>query len=210
MTTDQPEDPAVAALVASLGLPLEELRRRPVASLPRALDNTPCGVVACEIGGLVAESMRRAIPDAQIGWTNGGGIRAGLPAGTVTWGDVLTALPFQNSVARMVVRGQSLRTALENGVGRLPSGAGRYPQLAGLRFALLAGAPPGSRVGAVEVEEGGRWVPLDPHRVYVVATNNFVRNGGDGYGMFREEALEAYDQGPGAEDVLVEYLRASR
>ena len=207
---DLPEDPDVAALVASLGAPLEELRRRPVAQLPGMLDNAPCGVSPCEIGTLVAQSLRRAIPDAQIGWMNGGGIRAGLPAGSVTWGDVLTSLPFQNTVARMVLRGHSIQAALEIGVARWPAVAGRFPQLAGLRFTLLQGAPAGSRVAAVEVEEGGQWRAIDPGRAYVVATNNFLRRGGDGFTMFRDEALEAYDQGPGVEEALVTWLIARR
>lgn len=210
LTADLPEDAPVAALVAALGLPLEELRRRPVARLPRALDNGPCGNAACEIGALVAESLRRAIPDARIGWMNAGGIRAGLPAGDVTWGDVLTTLPFQNTVSRMALRGHAIRAALENGVGRAPAMAGRFPQLSGLRFELRPGAPPGERVGMVEVRDGDSWRPLEPERAYVVATNNFLRNGGDGYAMFRDAALEAYDQGPGVEEALVEYLTALR
>ena len=206
LTADLPEDEAVRALVAGLALPLEELRRRPVARLDRALDNITCGDTACELGGIVAESMRRAFPDAQIGWMNGGGIRAGLPGGTITWGDVLTTLPFQNSVARMVVRGETLRQALENGLSRVPTPTGRYPQLSGLRFEPVPGAPAGQRVGAIEVREGDGWAPLDLGRAYVVATNSFVRRGGDGYAMFRDAALEAYDQGPEAEEALVNYL----
>ena len=58
----------------------------------------------------------------------------GLSAGSVTWGDVLTSLPFQNTVARMVLRGHSIQAALEIGVARWPAVAGRFPQLAGLRF----------------------------------------------------------------------------
>ena len=206
LTAELPEDGQVGALVAGLALPLEELRRRPVARLERPLDAIACGSSACELGGMIAHSMRAAIPDAQIGWMNGGGIRAGLPGGGITWGDVLTTLPFQNSVARMVVRGHTLREALENGLSRLPDQAGRYPQLWGLRFETVPGAP-GSRVGMVEVLEGERWMPLDPGRAYVVATNSFLRAGGDGYAMFRDGALEAYDQGPDAEDALVSWLQ---
>ena len=210
MTADLPEDPAMAALVAAFGLPLEEMRRRPVATLPAPLDNGPCGNTPCEIGTLVAESMRRAFPDAEIGWMNAGGIRAGLPGGQVTWGDVLTTLPFENTVSRMVLRGHVIAVALENGLGRLPNMAGRFPQLSRLRFGVAAGAPAGSRVRDVEVQIGGAWAPLEPDRAYVIATNSFLRAGGDGFAMFRDQALEAYDQGPGAEDALVEFLRASR
>jgi 5'-nucleotidase len=38
-------------------------------------------------------------------------------------------------------------------------------------------------------------------------TNNYVRNGGDGYKMFRD-GLNAYDYGPGLEVVLAEFMAA--
>ena len=75
-----------------------------------------------------------------------------------------------------------------------------------MRFETLPGAV-GSRVGLVEVREGDRWLELDPDRAYVVATNSFLRGGGDGYGMFRDGALEAYDQGPDADEALVSWLQ---
>ena len=60
----------------------------------------------------------------------------------------------------------------------------------------------------MEVQEGEDWVPIDPAKVYAVATNNFMRNGGDGYVALRDEATNAYDFGPGLEDVLADYLAA--
>ena len=47
-----------------------------------------------------------------------------------------------------------------------------------------------------------------PAEVYTVVTNNFVRNGGDGYAVLRDEATNAYDFGPGLDDVLADYLIA--
>ena len=49
-------------------------------------------------------------------------------------------------------------------------------------------------------------MPIDPAKVYTVATNNFMRDGGDGYAVLRDEATNAYDFGPGLEDVLADYL----
>ena len=206
LTADIPQDPQVAALVAELAAPLEEWRHRPVATLPHELPLARCRLEACELGELTAEAIRRAVPRAEIGWMNGGGMRAGLPGGTVTWGDVLTMLPFQNTVARMVLRGHVVKDALESGLSRLPDPDGRFPQLSGLRYRLVAEAPIGQRAQDVEVREGERWRPLEMERAYLVATNDFSRKGGDGYTMFRDQALEAYDAGPAVEDAMVEQL----
>jgi 5'-nucleotidase len=39
-------------------------------------------------------------------------------------------------------------------------------------------------------------------------TNNFVRNGGDGFKMFSTDGMNAYDFGPDLADVTAEYLAA--
>ena len=200
------EDAAVAALVAQLAAPLDALRRRVVARLPAALSNAACGSAPCEIGALVAEAMRLGV-EAEIGWQNGGGIRAGLPGGEVTMGDVLAALPFGNTTARMMLRGAALIEALENGLSRLPGRSGRFPQLSGLRFTADAARPVGRRVISAETRNAdGAWQPLDPERAYSVATNSFLRRGGDGYTVFAEAALEARDDGPALDDLLVRLI----
>ena len=38
--------------------------------------------------------------------------------------------------------------------------------------------------------EGGAWKPIDPAKTYLAATNNFVRQGGDGYKIFATERPE--------------------
>jgi 5'-nucleotidase/UDP-sugar diphosphatase len=206
LTASVAEDAAVAALVAQLAAPLDALRRRVVGRLPAALSNAACGSAPCEIGALVAEVMRAAA-GAEIGWQNGGGVRAGLPGGEVTMGDVLAALPFGNTTARMVLRGSAVLEALENGVGRLPERAGRFPQLAGLRFSADAARPAGRRIVLAEAREAdGSWRPLEPERAYSVATNSFLRRGGDGYSVFADAALEALDDGPALDDLLARAL----
>ena len=47
--------------------------------------------------------------------------------------------------------------------------------------------------------------PLDPAASYGVVSNNYVRNGGDGYDMFKT-AAKAYDYGPDLADVVAEFL----
>ena len=130
-------------------------------------------------GNLVAEAMRQGV-GAEIGLTNGGGIRGDrtYAAGTtLTRKDILTELPFGNTVVLMELAGVDLEAALENGVSRVEDYAGRFPQIAGMTLVYDPNASPGSRVAEIRV--GG--AALDPAAVYIVATNDYMAGGGDGY-----------------------------
>jgi 5'-nucleotidase len=50
--------------------------------------------------------------------------------------------------------------------------------------------------------------PIEMDKLYGVVSNNYVRNGGDGYKMFRD-AQNAYDFGPDLADVTAEFLAAN-
>ena len=116
-------------------------------------------------------------------------------------GEVLTVLPFQNTLSTFRISGATLVEALENGVSKITSGGGRFPQVAGMTFTVVLTAPSGARIRDVMV--GGE--PLDEDAMYLVASNNFMRGGGDGYSMLKD-AADAYDFGPDMADVVAEYL----
>jgi 5'-nucleotidase len=204
------EDARVAAMVADFARPLEETRRRPVGILPAAMGNAECRRGECLLGTLVAEAMLARAPGAEIAITNGGGLRAGLPGGQVTYGDVLTTLPFGNTVAVMGLRGADLVAALEAGLSRGAGTEGRFPQVAGLRLAWDPTAPPGSRLRQVEVAQAAGFAALDLGRIYRVATNDFMRRGGDGYVAFRDRALDPYDGGVLLEEAVAEFIASGR
>jgi 5'-nucleotidase len=86
-------------------------------------------------------------------------------------------------------------------------GAGRFPQVAGLRFTWRAEAPAGQRLLSVSVRtaEGG-YAPLEDQRLYTVVTNDFLRRGGDNYTVLRDRAIDPYDGGPNLEEVFEAWL----
>lgn len=199
------ENATVKARVAELSQPLEEIRSKVVAEAAEAIggDRAVCRSQECSMGSLIADAMLDRVKDQgiQVAIQNGGGIRASIDAGPVTMGEVLTVLPFQNTLSTFEVTGVVLLEALENGVSQIEDGAGRFPQVAGMTYAFDASQPAGSRISDVMV--GG--APLDPAKTYGVVSNNYVRNGGDGYKMFRD-AQNAYDFGPDLADVTAEYI----
>ncbi|MEX0303705.1 MAG: bifunctional UDP-sugar hydrolase/5'-nucleotidase [Leisingera sp.] len=207
------EDSATLGRIAELAQPLDEIRNKVVAETAASIKGgrSVCRVQECEMGNLVADAMLDRVRDqgVTIAIANSGGIRAGLDAGEVTMGEVLTILPFQNTLSTFEIKGEVLTEALENGVSQVEDIKGRFPQVAGMKFTWDASvAPNAGRVSQVMVAEGDGFVPLDPEKIYLVVTNNYVRNGGDGYGMFEGDDKNAYDYGPDLADVLAEYLAA--
>jgi len=201
------EDAAAVARIAELAGPLEEIRNRVVAQSAEAIDGDrgSCRAVECQMGNLIADAMLDRVADqgVTIAIQNGGGIRASIDAGEVTMGEVLTVLPFQNTLATFQMSGAGIIAALENGVSEVEEGAGRFPQVAGIRFVWDATAAPGSRVMEVTLADGSL---IDPNAVYGVVTNDYVRKGGDGYKMFKTDGMNAYDYGPGLEVVVADYM----
>lgn len=202
------EDEATVARVAELAVPLEEIRQRVVAETAASIegDRSECRAMECEMGNLIADAMLDRVADQgiQIAFQNSGGIRASIDAGEVTMGEVLTVLPFQNTLSTFQVTGAAMIAALENGASQHEDGSGRFPQVSGMSFTVDLSQEPGSRISDIMV--GG--AAIDPDAVYGVVSNNFVRNGGDGYSMF-EDAMNAYDFGPDLADVTAEFIAAN-
>lgn len=200
-------DEATAARIAEAAAPLDEIRNRVVAETSTEIVGAreQCRATECAMGNLIADAMLARVKDQgiDIAIQNGGGIRASIDAGEVTMGEVLTVLPFQNTLSTFQVTGATIVAALENGVSQHEEGAGRFPQVAGMSYVFDLAQEPGSRISDVMV--GG--APIDPEKVYGVVSNNYVRNGGDGYDMFKT-AMNAYDFGPDLADVTAEFMAA--
>ncbi|SPF77916.1 bifunctional metallophosphatase/5'-nucleotidase [Pseudoprimorskyibacter insulae] len=202
------EDEGTKARIAEAAAPLEEIRNRVVAETASEIVGVreECRAVECAMGNLIADAMLDRVKDQgiEIAIQNGGGIRASIDAGPVTMGEVLTVLPFQNTLSTFQVSGAVVVEALENGVSQMEEGAGRFPQVAGMTFTVDPSQPAGSRISDVMV--GG--APIDLAKTYGVVSNNYVRNGGDGFKMF-VNAENAYDFGPDLADVTAEFIAAN-
>ena len=181
-------DAAVLARIKELGAPIEALKAKEVSETTKAVDGSRdnCRARECEMGNLVSDAILDRVKGqgVQIVFQNGGGLRASIDQGVVTMGEVLTVLPFQNTLSTFEISGKDVVAALENGASQLEEGAGRFAQVAGLKYSFDKSAPVNSRISAVEVMEGGAWKPIDPAKTYLAATNNYVRQGGDGYKIF--------------------------
>jgi 5'-nucleotidase len=209
------EDPQVVARVKELAGPIQQAMSKVVAeaAAPIDADRVTCRSGECAMGDLVADAMldRASKQGVTIAITNGGGLRASISAGPVTAGDIVSVLPFQNTLSTFQLSGKDIVAALENGVSQVSDGAGRFPQVAGLRFSFDRTVGPNSgRIKSVEVQVGDGWQPIEADKPYLIASNNYMRAGGDGYAVLRDKARNAYDYGPDLAEVLTTYLQAHR
>lgn len=176
--------------------------------------------VAPEIGGVVGRSkvrlvrsyrtesslgdyvtdVMRAVSGAEVGITNAGGLRADLPEGSITKGDVLDALPFVNTLVVCEMTGAQIREVLEQGF-TLERG---MLQVSGLRARYDMSRPSGKRL--VELLLAGR--PAEDGRVYRVATNSFLAQGGDLYQTFLQ--TKQSETGKLISMVVMEFLEKQR
>jgi 5'-nucleotidase/UDP-sugar diphosphatase len=199
------EDATAKERIAELALPLDEIRNRVVAETAGVLtgDRAVCRQMECDMGNLIADAMLARVADQgiDIALQNSGGIRADIDAGEVTMGEVLTVLPFQNTLSTFQISGETLMAALENAVSQHEDGSGRFLQIAGMTMTVDLSMEAGSRISDVMI--GG--AALDMATTYGAVSNNFVRNGGDGFDMFLT-AENAYDFGPDLADVTAEYI----
>lgn len=168
------------------------------------------------LGDLIADIMKQ-VSGADAAITNGGGIRASIRKGKILKKDIYSVLPFDSYIVAIRLSGRLIREALEHGVSAVGQEEGRFPQVSGLAFTYSVSAPPGSRIREVFIN----CEVLDPDKDYIVATNDFMAAGGDGYKTFSravttsddEEAggkIVYNDSGSWLKDVVVDYIKKHR
>lgn len=206
-----PEDAATMAALEQFAKPLEAYTAMGLGSSEAAMDAATCRRAECLPGDLVTEAMLEAgkRQGAVAALTNGGSIRAGLPAGNLNMGDVLTAYPFPASLVVLTLSGTDLRQVLEYSLGRVggTKGTGRFLQVAGLRYAYDAARPEGARLTTVAIADAkGDFSPLSPQAAYRVAITSFMWGRGDGLD-FQGRARGMVDTGLVISDIVADYVR---
>lgn len=168
------------------------------------------------LGNLVLDLMQQGAKEtdgAVAAFSNGGGLRADIAAGDVTFGQALAVLPFGNTLFVMDLTGQDVIDLAETSVSKI-GGGGFLQQSKDLRIAYCASAvgcvapmKAGGRVTSVQIAG----VPVDPAKTYRLATNNFTGAGGDGYDMLKAACLRpgnyCRDTGVVLLDLLVKQLK---
>ncbi len=157
------------------------------------------------LGDLCADAYR-AMGEADVAFVNGGGVRAAIPAGDITFGQIIKVHPFGNEMCVVEATGLEIMDALEFSVSKLPGEFGGFLQVSGMKFVIdmnvessvktdekgfFVSVEGERRVKDLEVlQPDGSYAPIDPEKIYTVACHNYLlKQMGDGYTMFADNNL---------------------
>ena len=174
------------------------------------------------LGNLCADAYR-IVTGADIGYSNGGGIRADITTGDVTFNNLLSVFPYNNIVCVADVKGQIIKDMLELAMTNYPLEDGSFPHLSGVTFDMDASVPSSVKLDENQVfvsvdgeyrvrnikvmnKESGTYEPLDLNKNYTFASHNyFLLEYGGGMSMF-EKADSITDTGMLDIEVLEKYI----
>lgn len=182
------------------------------------------------IGNIVADAYR-TIAKTDIAFVNGGGIRADLPKGDITYGNIIKTHPFGNMLTSVKATGKQILDCLEHSVrytqnvgsenGKAVGENGGFQNVSGLKFTVDTSIPSSvetddkgmfvkvsgeRRVKDVMVLEGNKWEPLNPEKTYTVASHDYLLlSAGDGFTMFKGDEVLISKALPDYQ-VLITYL----
>ena len=216
-----PADPTVAALTAAIEAREEPIRQQVVGNTPVKLggptDNIWQDVRLGELnlGRALSDSYRFAT-GADIAAENAGGIRAQIPAGQISKGQVIDVLPFGNYLVTKAVSGadikKMLETSIEIGINNQiannkndnswPGNSGSYLQWSGITAAYDLTKPAGQRVYSAKVGAAD----LDPNRLYTIACNNYLATSSDYPGLQAAVVINEYSA---CDEAFISYLQTA-
>lgn len=173
-------DPEITDVIAPYVAETEREMARVVGQTAVAL--TRGGAGSSLMGNLITDAMRERF-DADFAFQNLGGVRADLPSGPITAGDVFSVLPFGNELVLVQMDGVMLRRVIESKL--TGSSSGLY--VSGVRMEYDLGRPDWDRIVTLEV----RGEPWDPERTYSAVLTNFLLEGNSGFDFLTTIAAEA-------------------
>ena len=223
------QDEKTAGFVAAIISQYDALLKKVVAHTdvdliindPTAVDDSgkPVRIIRTQetnLGDLCADGYR-VVTGADIGVVNGGGIRATLPAGDITYEQIIAVHPYGNKLCVVETTGQQILDLLECSVSRLPAENGGFQHVSGLTFEINANIPSpviwdeNAEFAGVEGERRVQNVlvagePIDPEKTYTLASHNYMlKDGGDGLNMFKGDKL-LQDETMLDNQVLITYI----
>jgi 2',3'-cyclic-nucleotide 2'-phosphodiesterase (5'-nucleotidase family) len=194
----------VASVIDSITKKQEPILSQVVASTPIALQGDRAFVRTGEtnLSRLITSAMLNET-GADVAITNGGGIRASIDAGPITKGEAITVLPFGNYIVTVKLTGKELKEAIEHGLPEMVDGKIQslacIAQVAGINVTYDPTAKAGSRV--VTITKDGK--AIKDTDTFIVAINDFMATGGDGYTVLAKPVVNEFSA---LDEALINYI----
>ena len=150
------------------------------------------------LGNLVADCFA-SFASTDMALINGGGIRSSIATGTITVGDCLNALPFDNYLVNLELSGASIKKVFAQ-VAHESEQAGGF----GGFLQVSRGVQVDYSQAEISVKFNGK--ELEDEKLYSVCTIDFLAAGGNGLGGFTE-AVEAHSTGKMTADVFMQFIQ---
>lgn len=221
-------DPVVDAYIESIEKEFEELGNRKIAVSEVDLithdkdGNRLVRNSETNFGDLIADAFLDH-SGADVAFFNGGGIRAEIKAGDITFNDLLSVMPYNNTIVTLEAPGSIIRDMLEMATSLYPEENGSFPHLGGVTFSLNTAVESSVvlddaesfvrvdgdyRVYDIKIfdKESGEYKPIDLDKIYKLAcTNYFALEYGSGMQML-EDATVINNDGTLDVEVFEKYL----
>jgi len=195
------QHPLLLPVLADYKDKVEGLLKEKIGKAADTFPNAMTRKAETAIGDLVTDAMKfyTKAQGVDFAINNGGGIRADLPAGDLTLKSIFTILPFDNSVTVVKLKGVDVQ-ALFDFIVTTP-GKGAFAQVSdGVSYTINLVT---NKVENVLI--GGK--PIDPAKIYTIATNSYMATGGDGYVAFKN-AVSTYETSVFQRDAVIAYVKA--
>ncbi|MBP3287476.1 MAG: bifunctional metallophosphatase/5'-nucleotidase [Prevotella sp.] len=154
-------------------------------------------------GDIVADAFRM-VTGSDISVLNSGSIRNEVKAGDLTYGDLLSMLPYDNYVIVAEVKGSTIIAMLEKLMSFLPKPDGQFPQVSGMRFTVDERE---HRVGDVQILNSNtqHYEPINPARTYTVATTKYCVTDGGLYNTLKGSKI-TWETKRTYNDIFIEFV----
>lgn len=181
---------------------------KPVGTTDGTVTRTDTYIKESSLGNLIADAMRSAdFGDgkgvADFAFMNPGGIRADLPTGDVTFGDLAKIQPFGNTLVKLTLTGAQIKTLLQQQWNVKADGTAdvKTLQVSGLKYTANMDLPVAERIASLTLADGKL---INPSQSYTAVVNNFMAAGGDNYKVLMDASASV--AGPIDLDVFYDYI----
>lgn len=197
-------DPEILREMAPWKAFVDAIGEREVGEIKTMLYQRDCAFGECNIGSFVTDAFVDYFVDhpdykeddgswtyGTVSVTNAGGIRTTLAPGMITYDDLFTSLPFQNTIDTFEIQGVHLLEALEFSAAAYSFY--NFLQFSGMRVVFNVTEPVNQRVVSVDVLcrqcDVPRYEKLQLDRWYRMIVPSFIGAGGNGYVAFGDNRI---------------------